>query len=181
MESVRQAIAQVDDLVRALLRRAGQIEASAPEWIHLHDLLRQELEIFQADGTLAPEFPVELNLQAPRDLIFGVYTDFSELLGHLVSHALEGGARQIHLRSWGGKRHYRLELEDDGGPIASELIERAFEPFSGLRPEDPPQDTGRRPGTGLPSCAHLMAAYGGVVELLPAAQGSIVRLNLPMD
>jgi DNA-binding response OmpR family regulator/signal transduction histidine kinase len=181
MESVRQAIAQVDDLVRALLRRAGQIEASAPEWIHLHDLLRQELEIFQADGTLAPEFPVELNLQAPRDLIFGVYTDFSELLGHLVSHALEGGARQIHLRSWGGKRHYRLELEDDGGPIASELIERAFEPFSGLRPEDPPQDTGRRPGTGLPSCAHLMAAYGGVVELLPTAQGSIVRLNLPMD
>ncbi|GLH66622.1 response regulator [Geothrix edaphica] len=181
MESIRQAIAQVDDLVRALLRRAGQVEASAPEWIHLHDLLRQELEILQADGTLVPELPVEVNLQAPRDLIFGVSTDFSELLGHLVSHALGGASSRIQLRSWGGKRHFRLELEDDGGPISPELIERAFEPFSGLRPEDPDPDPGRRPGTGLPSCAQLMTAYGGAVELLPTAQGSILRLNLPMD
>jgi DNA-binding response OmpR family regulator/signal transduction histidine kinase len=181
MESIRQATAQVDDLVRALLRRAGQVEASAPEWIHLHDLLKQELEILQAEGTLAPEFPLELNLQAPRDLIFGVYTDFSELLGHLLSHALEGGASRIHLRSWGGKRHFRLELEDAGGPIPPELIERAFEPFSGLRFEDPGPEPSRRPGSGLPSCAHLMSAYGGTVQLLPTPQGSIVRLSIPMD
>jgi signal transduction histidine kinase len=181
MESIRQAIAQVDDLVRALLRRAGQVEASAPEWIHLHDLLRQELEILQADGTLVPEVPVEVNLQAPRDLIFGVSTDFSELLGHLISHALGGASSRIQLRSWGGKRHFRLELEDDGGAISPELIERAFEPFSGLRPEDPGSDPGRRPGTGLPSCAQLMTAYGGAVELLPTPRGSILRLNLPMD
>jgi signal transduction histidine kinase len=181
MESIRQAIAQVDDLVRALLRRAGHVEASTPEWIHLHNLLRQELDILQADETLPQKLPVEINLQAPRDLIFGVYTDFSDLLGHLVSHALGGATSQIHLRSWGGKRHFRLELEDDGGAIPPGLIERAFEPFSGLRPEDPGPDPGRRPGTGLPSCAQLMTAYGGTVQLLATPQGSIVRLSLPMD
>ncbi|WP_243301096.1 response regulator [Geothrix oryzisoli] len=180
MESIRNAIAQVDDLVRALLRRAGQVEASAPEWIHLHDLLRQELEIFQADGTLAAELAVELNLHAPRDLIFGVSTDFSELLGHLVAHALGGSPGCLRLRTWGGKRHFRLELEDDGGAIPPGLIERAFEPFSGLRPEDPVLDSGRRPGSGLPSCAQLMTAYGGAVELLGTPQGTIVRLSLPM-
>ncbi|HEY3399135.1 MAG TPA: hybrid sensor histidine kinase/response regulator [Geothrix sp.] len=181
MESVRQAISQVDDLVRALLRRAGQAEASTPEWIHLHDLLRQELEIFQADGTLAAEVPLEFNLQAPRDLIYGVYTDFSELLGYLVTHARGGEPRRIQIRSWGGKRHFRLEVEDDGGPIPPERIEQAFEPFSGLRPADPGPDLGRHPGTGLPSCAQLMNAYGGSVELLATPQGSIVRLSLPMD
>ena len=181
MESIRHAIVQVDDLVGAILRRAGQAGASAPEWIHLHDLLNQELEIFQADGTLAPEFPLELNLQAPRDLIFGVYTDFTELLGHLVSHAQGGRPGSILLRSWGGKRHFRLELEDVGGPIPLELIERAFEPFSGLRPEEPAPVAGRQPGTGLPSCAHLMTAYGGTVELLATQLGSIVRLSIPMD
>ncbi|HEX4845729.1 MAG TPA: response regulator, partial [Geothrix sp.] len=77
METIRRAISQVDDLVRALMRRAGQVEAAAPEWIHLHDLMRQELEIFQAEGTLSGDVPLELNLQAPRDLLYGVYTDFS--------------------------------------------------------------------------------------------------------
>jgi CheY-like chemotaxis protein/signal transduction histidine kinase len=181
MESIRHAVAQVDDLVRALLRRAGQGEASSPEWIHLHDLLRQELEILQADGTLAPELPLELNLQAPRDLIFGVFTDFSDLLGHLVAHALGGAPTRIQVRSWGGKRHFRLEVEDDGGPILPERIEQAFEPLSGLRPESMDPGPGRRPGAGLPSCAQLMNAYGGTVELLATAQGSMVRLSLPMD
>lgn len=178
METIRRSISQVDDLVRALLRRAGQAEASAPEWIHLHDLMRQELEIFQADGTLPGELPLELNLQAPRDLIYCVYTDFSELLGHLVSHAQGGGPGRIRIRSWGGKRHFRLELEDEGGSIPPERIEHAFEPFSGLRPEDP--DLGRRPGAGLPACAQLMTAYGGTLQLLPTPQGSLVRLSLPI-
>lgn len=181
MESIRRAIAQVDDLVRVLLRRTGQVEASAPEWIHLHDLIQQELEILHVDGTLPPEFLLELNLQAPRDLIFGVSTDFSDLLGHLVAHALGGATSRIQLRSWGGKRHFRLELEDDGGPVAPELLERAFEPLSGLRPEAPAPEPGRRPGTGLPSCVQLMTAYGGTVELMAAPHGTIVRLNLPMD
>lgn len=181
MESIRRAVAQVDDLVRALLRRAGQVEASSPEWIHLHDLLRQEVEIFQADGTLPPELSLELNLQAPRDLIFGVFTDFSDLLGHLVAHALGGAATRIQMRSWGGKRHFRLELEDNGGPILPEFIDQAFEPLSGLRPESADPEPGRRPGTGLPSCAQLMTAYGGSVQLLATAEGSLVRLSLPMD
>lgn len=179
MEVVRGAIFQVDDLVRALLRRAGQGEASTPEWIHLHELLRQELEIFQADGTLAAEFPLDLNFQAPRDLIFGVHTDFSELLGHLVSHAQGGDPSRIQIRSWGGKRHFRLELEDEGGPIPPERIERAFEPLTGLRPED--SDPGRHPGAGLPACAQLMTAYSGTMQLLATPRGCIVRLSLPMD
>jgi len=179
MEVVRRAIFQVDDLVRALLRRAGQAEASTPEWIHLHELLRQELEIFQADGTLAEEFPLDLNFQAPRDLIFGVHTDFSELLGHLVSHVQGGDPSRVQIRSWGGKRHFRLELEDDGGPIPPERIERAFEPLTGLRPED--SAPGRRPGAGLPACAQLMTAYSGTMQLLATPRGCIVRLSLPMD
>ena len=180
MEVVRRAVSQVDTLVCALLRRAGQGETSAPEWIHLHDLLAQELEIFQADGTLAPAVQVDLALLAPRDLLFGVYTDFSELLGHLISHAQGGTPGRLQVRSWGGKHHFRLELEDDGGPIPASFIETAFEPFSALRPEGDP-GPGRRPGAGLPACAQLMTVYGGAVQLLGTDRGSLVRLSLPMS
>lgn len=179
MEQIHRAIAQVDSLVRALLRRAGQGEASAPEWIHLHDLLNQELEFLQADGTLSAAFSLELNLQAPRDLIFGVYTDFSEVLGYLLAHICEGDPGRIQIRSWGGNRHFRMELEDEGGVISQGYIDQALEPFSRLRSEEPGK--GRRPGAGLPHCAQLLNTYGGTVHLSATEHGTIIRFSLPME
>lgn len=179
MEQIHRATTQMDGLVRALLRRTGQGEASTPEWIHLHDLLNQELEFLQAEGALPCGFPLDLNLQAPRDLIYGVYTDFSEVLGHLLAHVRDGASGRVRIRSWGGNRHFRLELEDDGGTILQERIDQAFEPFSGLRSTEP--GPGRCPGSGLPHCAQLLTAYGGTVNLVATAQGTIVRISLPME
>jgi DNA-binding response OmpR family regulator/signal transduction histidine kinase len=179
MEQIHRATAQVDSLVRALLRRAGQGEATTPEWIHLHELLNQELELLQAEGTLPADLAPDLNLQASRDLLYGVYSDFSETLGHLLAHALGGAPGPIRVRSWGGIRHFRLEVEDEGGAIPQDQIDLAFEPFSGLRSPEPAP--GRRPGEGLPHCAQLMNAYGGTVALEATARGTLVRISLPMD
>jgi CheY-like chemotaxis protein len=179
MDHIRLAISQVDRLVRALLRRTGQGEGNSPEWLHLHDLMRQELDFMLAEGTLPGELPVDLNLQATRDLLFGVYSDFAEVFGHLIAHAMEGHPGQIALRTWGGNSHFRLELEDDGAPIESKWLEGAFEPFLDLRPSAP--DEGRHPGIGLPVCAQLMNAYGGTVQILPAERGSLIRLSLPLE
>jgi CheY-like chemotaxis protein len=179
MEHIRLAISQVDRLVRALLRRTGQGEANSPEWLHLHDLIRQELDFMLAEGTLPVDLPVDLNLQASRDMLFGVYTDFAEVFGRVIAHALEGHPGQIAIRTWGGNSHFRLELEDDGAPIEPKLLEGAFEPFLDLRPSA--SEEGRRPGIGLPVCAQLMNAYGGTVQILPAERGSLIRLSLPLE
>lgn len=179
IHQIRNAVRQVDELVRALLRRAGQGEASSPEWIHLHDLLRQELELLRAEGVLPEFLPVALDLQAPRDLLFGVYSDFTDLFGHLIGHAMEGHPERISLRTRGGGSHFRMELEDDGVPIEARMAEGAFEPFPDLRPKI--TEAGRRPGRGLPACSQLMAAYGGTVEMVPVARGSLLRVGLPME
>ncbi len=179
MAQIRQSITQVDGLVRALLRRAGKGEAHAPEWIHLHEIMQEELELMRAEGHFPEALTLDLNLQAPKDLLFGVYSDFAEVLGHLVSHAMEGHPSRISLRSWGGHSHFRIEMEDDGTAIDTELLEGAFEPFQGLRPDRP--EAGRTPGHGLSACAQLMNAYGGTVEIVPLPKGSMVRLSLPME
>ena len=179
MDQIRQAITQVDGLVRGLLRRARRGEASSPEWIHLHDLLKQEIDLVRAEGILPEFLPVDLNLLAPRDLLFGVYSDFTEVIGHLLGHALEGQPGRIAVRTWGGDSHFRMEMEDDGAPIEAELLIDALEPFLDLRPEK--ATTGRRPGQGLSACAQLLNTYGGSVEIIPAARGSLVRISLPME
>lgn len=179
MHQICEAVTQVDGLVRGLLRRAGQGEARSPEWIHLHDLLGQELELLRAEGTLPESLTVEMNFQAPRDLLFGVYSDFAEVLGYLVGHAVQGQAKKIKVRTWGGNSHFRIEVEDDGAPIDAALLEMAFEPFPDLRPEA--SASGRKPGQGLPSCGQLMKAYGGTVQILSAEPGSLVRISFPME
>jgi CheY-like chemotaxis protein len=179
MGEIHSAIQEVDGLVKALLRRSGQGEGSTPEWIHLHDLIRQELDLMKAEGGLPLGISIDLNLQANRDLIFGVYQDFTEILGHLIGHGLTGASTGLRVRTWGGQGHFRLEIEDEGGLIPEEALTQAFEPFSGLRSG---QDASwRQPGAGLSVCAQLMTAYRGLVEIENTARGTRVRLSLPMD
>jgi DNA-binding response OmpR family regulator/signal transduction histidine kinase len=178
MDQIRQAITQVEALIQTMLRRSGRGDISVPSLIHLHEILGQELDLMRTDGLIPAEVSLVLNLQAPRDLIYGIATDFVEMIGHLLRHALLGSPNQVMIRTWGGGSHFRMELEDDGDPIHPSLLESAFEPFPELRPVGPAH--GRKPGDGLPSCAQLLATYGGTVQLLPLAKGSLVRLGLPM-
>ena len=179
MGRVQAAIEEVEGFVLALMRRAGRGGASTPEWIHLHGLIRQELDLMKAEGSLPREVTVGLNLQASRDLLFGVHQDFAEILSHLVGHAHAGVAPGFQIRTWGGQSHFRLELEDEGGTLSQEALEAAFEPFSELR--SPPEVPGRQPGPGLPACAQLIGAYRGTVEIENTAKGTRVRLSMPMD
>ncbi len=180
MGEIHAAIEEVEGLVKALLRRAGPGEASTPEWIHIHSLIRQELDLMKAEGSLPERLVTDLNLQAGRDLLFGVYQDFAEILTHLAGHALTGPSTQLRIRTWGGQSHFRLELEDDGGPISEAALAQAFEPFSRLR-HLPTEAPGRQSGPGLPACAQLIGAYQGTVEIENTARGTRVRLSLPMD
>ena len=179
LEQIRGAIHQVDGLVRALLRRAGQSEASSPEWVHLHDLIRQELELLRAEGVLPESLRVVFDFQAPKDLVYGVHSDFTEMLGHLVGHAMEGSPGRILLKSAGAVNRFQLELEDDGDPIEARLLERALEPHPDLLPAI--TGPGRRSGLGLPACAQLATAYNGDLQVVPMERGSLVRIEFPLD
>jgi DNA-binding response OmpR family regulator len=179
LDQVHNCISQVEGLVRALLRRAGESEATSPEWIHLHELLFQELELLRAEGVLPESLPVELNFQAPRDLLYGVYADFSKILRHLLEHALVGGPGRILLRTAGAEDRFQMEMEDDGAPIDALQLERALEPHPDLLPAI--AGHGRRPGQGLPSCAQLATAYNGQLQLVPKEQGSLLRIALPLE
>ena len=179
MGEIQGALDQVDRLVRAMLRRAGHDRVSSPEWLSLHNLFEEELELSRAAGLLPVGQRVVLELAAPVDRLFGVSADFTDVLGHLLLHALEGGPEQITLRTASGEGRFLLEFEDDGAPIDAALLEVAFEPFPALRPE--PTEAGRRPGHGLSACVQLLNAYGGTVEILPRERGSRVRISLPLE
>ena len=119
------------------------------------------------------------DFQAPKDLVYGVHSDFTEMLGHLVGHAMEGSPGRILLKSAGAVNRFQLELEDDGDPIEARLLERALEPHPDLLPAI--TGPGRRSGLGLPACAQLATAYNGDLQVVPMERGSLVRIEFPLD
>ena len=179
LAEIQGAVAKVDGLLKALLRRAGK-EGTKPEWIDLHDLLQQELELLVAEGVIPGETEVALDLQAGVALVYGVYSDFARVFQHLAQHALGGPTPSgvLKIRSWGGEDTFHLEVLDEGGPIPPGQLERAFEPFSELHQEVVMGI--RHPGQGLTSCHQILASYRSEISIQNEGDGTLVRFSLPL-
>lgn len=179
ISEIQGAVVKVDGLLKALLRRAGR-EGTKPEWIDLHDLLQQEMELLVAEGVISTEAKVLLNLQAEVPLVHGVYSDFAKVFQYLAQHALGGPtpSELLMIRSWGGEETFYLEVVDEGGPIPPVQLGRAFEPFSILHQEVVMGV--RHPGEGLASCQQILASYRSEISICNEGDGTLVQVVLPL-
>jgi len=181
VDGIRNAYAQMDTLVKALLRRAGRASPATPEWLNLHELIAQELLFLEADGTIPEGTEIGMALQAQERSIFAVYSDFAEILGKLVAHAVGGpdGTPSVSIRTGSDEGRFRIEVADRGGPILPERVATAFEPFTALHESEPVLGI-RSPGPELPACAQILAAYQGTIVLENEDEGTLLRVELPL-
>ncbi len=177
--NIQEAMAHVDGLLKALLRRVGK-EGTSPEWINLHDLIPQEIGLLQAEGVIPGDVTVSFDLPAQPATVFGVYSDFAKVLLNLAQHALGGPtpSSSLRIRAWHLGEAYHLEVADEGGPIPPTELEPAFEPFLELHQQ---VVIGMRsPGQGLALCKQLLAAYHGKIEIQNEGEGTLVHLWFPL-
>jgi K+-sensing histidine kinase KdpD len=177
---VREAVSKIDAFLKALNRRASKQVVATPEWVDLHDMVQQEIELLEAEGILPQGLKLSIELKANLPLIFGVYDDFAETFSRLVQQGLSGPApsTMLAIRSWNEDEVFFFEIQDQGGPIPSEELSKAFEPFQRLN-----QAAGgdvRMPLEGLTACNQFMSAYHGMLELRNEGPGTVARLRLPL-
>ncbi|MBK8793426.1 MAG: response regulator [Holophaga sp.] len=180
ISEMRLAVSEIEGLLKALLRRVNKDDPTTPEWLDLHDLLAQELELLAAEGVVPVGASVETELSAASHRIYGVYGDFGRLLQNLIQHGFGGPTPSpvVRLRSWLDASHFHLEVVDEGGPIPPSEMKAAFEPFNELHQET---IIGiRNPGQSLPLCKQLLAAYHGEIELRNEGEGTAVHLHFPL-
>jgi len=179
ISEIRTAVSKIDGLLKALMRRVNKDSPSAPEWLDLHDLLLQELELLAAEGVVPTGVAVKTELDAEVPGIYGVYGDFAKLLQNLTLHVFSGPipSPKLKLRSWTESGCFHLEILDEGGPIPPTELEGAFEPFSELH-QQVVMGT-RSPGASLPLCKQLLAAYHGEIEIRNEGEGTAVHLWCP--
>ena len=97
-----------------------------------------------------------------------------QALGNLVDNALRHGAGDVVLRGRRATEAVELEVSDEGGGFAPELVDRAFERFA--RGDEARTRGGT--GLGLAIVRAVAEAHGGRAEIVPG-EGSTVRLTLP--
>jgi len=174
------AVSKIDGLLKALMRRVEKDSSSTPEWLDLHELVLQELELLGAEGVIPTKASVETELTARTSRIYGVYGDFSKLLQNLALHGFSGPtpSTSLKLHSWMESDIFHLEVLDEGGPIPPTELAGAFEPFSELHQQ---AVIGiRSPGPSLPLCKQLLAAYHGEIDIRNEGEGIAVHLQFPL-
>jgi two-component system NtrC family sensor kinase len=88
-----------------------------------------------------------------------------------------GGPRRLTVAtgvSAGGGRVW-VEVRDTGPGIAPELEARIFEPFFTTKPP------GVGTGLGLSLCQGIVEGHGGWIGVMPAGQGAVFRVELPVE
>ncbi len=181
---IRHSVGQIGNLVKALTRRVGKQENTRPEWIILDELLSQELELMSIEGHLGDR-GLRLEVGAAEAKVFGIYGDFSETVAEMVRHALGGPtpSPSLLVRTAILDGRYQLEMADEGGPIPTEVLTHAFEPFSVLH-EESLEDAVlgvRKPGPGLPACVQLMSSYQAAMRIENMGEGTLLELSLQLD
>jgi signal transduction histidine kinase len=180
LAEIREAVFRIDGLLKALLRRVGKGGPAIPEWLDLHDLIQQEVGLFQTEGAIPAQVAVTLDLTAAVPMIHGVYGDFATALMNLVHHALAGPtpSATLVLRTLLEGDDFILQVLDEGGPVLPGELATAFEPFSGLHQQV--VIGARTPGEELAGCKQLLATYRGEFTITNEGEGTAVLVRIPL-
>ena len=103
----------------------------------------------------------------------------AQVLSNLLSNALKYGVVDgpVTLRTRGEADAAFLEVHNDGGPIAADMLPHLFEPMK--RGEGASDIASRSVGLGLYIVKHVVDAHGGGIEVASADTGTTFVVRLP--
>jgi PAS domain S-box-containing protein len=188
-----------DRTIRALARIRSACDRSATLISDLLDFTKARM----AGGIPIEPEPIDLHVVA-RDAAEEVHSAFpdralryersgaadglwdpqrvTQVVSNLVSNAFKYGApgTPVVVRTTGGDRWVRLEVQNQGTPIDPELFPHMFEPLRQGQRAGPGGERGI--GLGLYIVDHIVRAHGGTIDVRStAAEGTTFLVRLPRE
>ncbi|MGH9427280.1 MAG: sensor histidine kinase [Terriglobia bacterium] len=163
MDSLVRTMRRFANLDHAPLRRADIRDCLESTLALLNHELRGEIRIVKDFGAIANIecYPLELN----------------QLFTCLLMNSIEAisGVGEIRIRTWQTEDRLMIRMADSGRGIASEHIEKVFDPGFTTK------GVGVGTGLGLPTCRKIVEKHRGTIEIesQPGA-GTVVMLSLPL-
>ncbi|KRR08982.1 histidine kinase [Bradyrhizobium jicamae] len=177
---------RIGELVRRLGRLTSQLrvfayKSNSPlDAVSVEQAVAESLKILAArvkDGAVDVSTEIDANLCVVAD-----QTRLEQLLGNIVGNALDAvegaGKKSILIRAArdeGQDGRCRIAISNSGPPIASDVLQRMFEPFVTTKP------AGKGLGLGLMLSNHIARSFGGELRarnLAPDGAEFVVFLPL---
>lgn len=148
-----------DDLLGGRRRRRA--------WVDLEELLETQTRTWAAVAA-ARGGRLELDCDAPGELVRADAARLAQAIGNVVANAIEHGGGTVRLVARRVGERVRIEVQDDGPGLPAAVAELV----AGARRH------GTR-GRGMAIAARALEREGGRMLSLPAADGARIALDLP--
>lgn len=108
--------------------------------------------------------------------ILGFPEQLGQVWTNIISNAVyaNGGNGNIYIRIRNRTNWAVIEIEDEGGGIAPDMLDRIFEDFATSKPQ------GEGTGLGLGISKKIVEKHGGSIEALNKGKGAVLRVKVPL-
>ncbi len=176
---LRRELNRLQDLARTLVAQGVHESIQEKFPLDLNQLLRQELELYQAQPFFKHQVTRECHFQDNLPLFSGHYIDFSQSFRNLIDNSLEAMAGtdrpRLTVETACRDRRFILRLGDTGVGIPPAHLPRIFQPFFTTR-QTPGGD---RAGLGLFMVRRLLAPYQAEIRVDSHPGGTWVTVSFP--
>lgn len=172
---------QVETILKAALMDKQEVNLMLKP-THVHDVIKDIADNFTLQLT-DKKGKVEMDLEAPNDLIDADEVHFPNLINNLVDNSVkyskENVPPEIKISTAANGKNMTIRLEDNGIGMTKETVKRIFEKFYRAHTGNVHNVKGF--GLGLSYVKTMVDAHGGSIKVdSTLGKGSIFVLELPL-
>lgn len=179
-------IREADRLQNLVNRLLGPNRLPQNSWLNIHEVVEHVRQLVGAE--LPPDIELLRDYDPSIPDLYGDREQLIQVLLNIVRNGMQalqsaehGGVITLRTRTQrqvtiGANRHrlvVRIDVEDDGPGVPTEMIDRIFYPMVTSRPEGS--------GLGLPIAHYLVRRHDGMIECRSQPGETVFSIYLPLD
>lgn len=185
LETVNKSVEKIISIIRSILQASREDNDHKTSDFCINDVIESELKLFELDSFFQKQVKVEKNLQQ-LPYFRGQVSHFSRCIGNLIKNAVDSlhgrDKKNLKISTSLLNKDIIIKIEDSGGGIAPENLEKIFDPFFTTKPIKSKDGGPTGTGLGLPSVKRMLEGYGGKIEFSSNLEvGTLVTINLPLS
>jgi two-component system NtrC family sensor kinase len=185
---IRNQALAMKDIIANLLHKSRSEREVQPQDLLIEEIIHTELRFLEANLFFKHDVKKIVDLDPDSPTIYGVYIDFSQVIGNLLRNAIDAmhksEKRELVVRTRSTDMHLIVTISDSGCGIPDDIKRKLFQPFFTTKPKSQDAKPGEPTGTGLglSTSRSILARYGAeiAVESTPG-EGSTFTVTIPRN